>query len=117
MINFTHNLLYKNNGDGTFTDVSAPSQSNIVMDAMSTTIGDYNKDGFFDIYITNTSSGNVFLKNNGDGTFTDVANLTNTTFNSIGWGSVFLDADLDTDLDLYVSGSMMVLKERICCIL
>jgi len=100
------NLLYKNNADGTFTDISALSQSNIDMDAMSTTIGDYNKDGFFDIYITNTSSGNVFLNNNADGTFTDIAPLTNTTFNSVGWGAVFLDADLDTDLDIYVSGSM-----------
>ena len=102
----THNLLYKNNGDGTFTDVSASSQSDIVMDAMSTAIGDYNKDGFFDIYITNTSSGNVFLKNNGDETFTDVATSTNTTLNSFCWGSVFLDADLDTDLDLYISCSI-----------
>lgn len=101
----THNLLYKNNGDGTFTDVSDISQSDIVMDAMSTTIGDFNKDGFFDIYITNTSYGNVFLKNNGDGSFLDIAPTTNTTFNSVGWGSMFIDADLDTDLDIYVSGS------------
>ena len=39
------------------------------MDAMSTTIGDYNNDGWLDIYVTNTLAGNVFLKNNGDGTF------------------------------------------------
>ena len=40
----------KNNGNGTFTDVSSSSGSGITMDAMSTTIGDYNSDGFLDIY-------------------------------------------------------------------
>ncbi len=100
----TSNILYKNNGNGTFTDVSASSGTNIIMDAMSTTIDDYNDDGYLDIYITNTASGNYFLRNNGDETFTNVANSTGTTFNSIAWGAVFLDADNDTDLDLYVSG-------------
>ncbi|WP_412985414.1 FG-GAP-like repeat-containing protein [Pontimicrobium sp. IMCC45349] len=97
------NLLYKNNGNGTFTDVSVSSGTNINIDAMSVTIDDFNNDGFQDIYITNSQLGNVLFKNNGDETFTDIASSSGTTFNSIGWGAVFLDADLDTDLDLYVS--------------
>ena len=98
------NTLYKNNGDGTFTDVSAISGAGISIDAMSVTIGDYNSDGWMDIYITNDIPGNVFLKNNGDGTFTDIAQSNGTTFNSVGWGAVFLDVENDADLDLYVSG-------------
>ena len=103
------NRLYKNLGNGTFEDVSVASGSGIAVNAMTTTLGDYNNDGWFDIYITNTQSsqagnGNVLLKNNGDGTFTNVAEETGTTFNSLAWGAVFLDADNDTLLDLYVSG-------------
>jgi hypothetical protein len=98
------NTLYKNNGDGTFTDVSEVSGADIAIDAMSVTIDDFDYDGWMDIYITNDIPGNVFLKNNGDGTFTDIAHASNTTFNSVGWGAVFLDADNDSDLDLYVSG-------------
>ncbi|MDB2625527.1 FG-GAP-like repeat-containing protein [Flavobacteriaceae bacterium] len=95
--------LYKNNGDGTFDDVSEYSGAGIGINAMTTTIGDYNNDGWFDIYITNTPEGNELLRNNGDGTFTNVAEATATTFNSVGWGAVFLDADSDGLLDLYVS--------------
>ena len=103
------NRLYKNLGNGTFEDVSVASGSGIAVNAMTTTLGDYNNDGWFDIYITNTQNsqagnGNVLLKNNGDGTFTNVAEETGTTFNSLAWGAVFLDADNDTLLDLYVSG-------------
>jgi len=97
------NILYENNTNGTFTDVSILSGTNIAANAMSTTIGDYNNDGWLDIYVTNTSEGNYLLKNNGDETFTNVALITGTTFNSIGWGANFFDADNDTDLDLYVS--------------
>ncbi|MDG2275018.1 MAG: FG-GAP-like repeat-containing protein [Flavobacteriaceae bacterium] len=103
------NRLYKNLGNGTFEDVSVSSGSGIAVNAMTTTLGDYNNDGWFDIYITNTQSsqagnGNVLLMNNADGTFTNVAEETGTTFNSFAWGAVFLDADNDTLLDLYVSG-------------
>ena len=103
------NRLYKNLGNGTFEDVSVASGSGIAVNAMTTTLGDYNNDGWFDIYITNTQSsqagnGNVLLMNNADGTFTNVAEETGTTFNSFAWGAVFLDADNDTLLDLYVSG-------------
>jgi len=97
------NKLYKNNGDGTFSDISESSGTGVYMDAMSVTVGDYDNDGWFDIYITNTQNGNVLFKNNGDETFTNMATASNTLFNSIGWGAVFLDADNDTNLDLYVS--------------
>ncbi len=99
------NRLYRNNGDLTFTDVSVSSGTGISIDAMSTTIGDYNNDGWFDIYVSNSPGGNYHLKNNGDGTFTNVASSVGTSFFSIGWGAVFLDADNDADLDLYVSSS------------
>jgi hypothetical protein len=99
------NRLYKNNGDLTFEDVSDSSGAGISINAMTTTIGDYNNDGWFDIYVTNTPQGNSLLKNNGDGTFTDVASSSNTSFDSMGWGAVFFDADIDGYEDLLVSGS------------
>ncbi len=102
----TANILYQNNGDNTFSDVSAASGTDVIMDAMSTAIDDYNNDGWLDIYITNTPSGNVLYKNNGNGTFIDVADQTGTTFDSVGWGAVFLDADNDTHKDLYVVGEI-----------
>lgn len=100
------NRLYKNNGDLTFQDVSVESGAGMAIDAMSTTIGDYNNDGWFDIYVTNTTQGNYHLRNNGDGTFTNEATELGTGFYSIAWGSVFLDAENDSDLDLYVSGML-----------
>lgn len=100
------NVLYRNDGDGTFTEMGEASGTNVAIDAMSTTIGDYNSDGWFDIYVTNGPDGNVFFKNNGDGTFSDIAPASGTLFNSVGWGAVFLDAENDTDLDLYVSGAL-----------
>jgi len=107
------NKLYKNNGDLTFEDVSVSSGTGVIIDAMSTTISDYNGDGWFDIYVTNTSGGNVHFRNNGDGTFTNVAEQLGTAFYSIGWGAVYLDADNDSDLDLYVSGSLIGNDERL----
>ncbi|OIQ29031.1 MAG: hypothetical protein BM564_07420 [Bacteroidetes bacterium MedPE-SWsnd-G2] len=97
------NIMYHNNGDGTFTDESVSTNTNISANAMSTTIADYNYDGWLDIYVTNTAEGNYLLENNSDGTFTNVAFGSGTLFNSIGWGANFLDGDNDTDLDLYVS--------------
>lgn len=107
---FKPNYLYKNNGDGTFTDVSESSGTNIIMDAMSVTIDDFNSDGYLDIFITNTPGGVstpdpgcVLFKNNGDETFTNVALSSGTDLDSFTWGSSFLDADNDGDLDLYVN--------------
>lgn len=97
------NTMYKNNGDGTFTEVGLETGTDITIDAMSVTVEDFNADGWPDIYVTNDVVGNVFLKNNGDGTFTDIAQTTNTTMNSVAWGAVFLDAENDGDLDIYAS--------------
>lgn len=103
---YTPNLLYRNEGNETFTEVGEASNTDLYFDAMSVTIDDYNSDGWFDIYVTNSPEGNALLKNNGDGTFSDVTYTTGTEFESVGWGAVFLDADNDQDLDLYVSGSI-----------
>ena len=100
------NRLYQNDGIGNFTDVSDASGTGIYINAMSTTIDDFDNDGWLDIYVSNTSEGNYHLRNNGDGTFSNVASTVGTSFNSIGWSCVFLDADNDTDLDLYVSSSV-----------
>ena len=106
------NHLYKNNGNGTFTDISSSSGTDIIVDAMSVTVDDFNNDGYLDIYITNTpndistpSEGNVLLRNNGDETFTNISSSAGTLFESYAWGASFLDAENDGDLDLYVSSS------------
>ena len=98
------NVMYKNNGDGTFSDISISSGTNTSIDAMTVTVGDFDNDGWFDIYITNNPDGNVLYKNNGDETFTDVAISSGTIFNSVSWGASFFDVDNDMDLDLYVCG-------------
>jgi len=100
------NRLYQNDGTGMFTDVSAASGNDIAIDAMSGTVGDYNRDGWLDIYVTNTFVGNLFMRNNGDGTFTDIAAQNGTLMESVGWGAQWIDGDNDMDEDLYVSGML-----------
>ena len=101
----TPNVLYRNNGNGTFTDVSGPSGAGIDMSAMGLAVGDFDNDGLIDIYITNTDAGNVLLKNDGDGTFTDVAAAMGVEANVICWGVDFLDYDHDGLLDLFMNVS------------
>lgn len=103
----SRNKLYKNNGDGTFDDIGVSSGADIMIDAMTVTVDDYNSDGYFDIYVTNGPNGNYLLRNNGDETFTNVAALTGTMFNAISWGAVFFDSDNNKDIDLYVSSSSL----------
>src|SRR2546423_13216813 len=72
---FGGSTLYRNNGDGTFTDVSASSGLDTATNTFAVIAGDYNNDGFTDLYITRAGfyvgEGQLF-RNNGDGTFTDV---------------------------------------------
>lgn len=109
---FSANFLYKNNGDGTFTDVSEESNTGVVMDAMTVTVDDFNSDGYFDMYITNTPEhvstpflGNALFKNETNETFKNVSETAGTMFYGFAWGASFIDVENDGDLDLYVSSS------------
>lgn len=97
------NTMYKNMGDGTFTDVSEITGTDLWMDAMSITVGDYDNDQDLDLYLANTNEGNVFLQNQGDGTFIDVAEELGVIVYEICWGSMWIDYDNDMLQDLFVS--------------
>jgi ASPIC and UnbV/FG-GAP-like repeat/Secretion system C-terminal sorting domain len=106
------NTLLRNQKDGTFLDVSSATNTGFEMNAMCVAPADINHDGWTDIYVANTPEGNICLLNNGpvgiegEVTFEEVSELLGITFNGIGWGSHFFDADNDGDLDLYVSGAI-----------
>jgi hypothetical protein len=97
------NHLYHNRGDGTFEDVTKKAGVGGPWYSMGVTVGDYNNDGYPDMYVSNYGT-NVLYKNNGDGTFTDVTKHAGvggkeTDFNT---GAAWLDYDNDGFLDLYV---------------
>jgi hypothetical protein len=101
---FSENALFKNDGDGTFTNVSEGSGADIMIDSMTGTVGDYDNDSDLDIYITNSPpNGSKFLENNGDETFTEVAAALGVNVTQIGWGSLWIDYDNDSWQDLFVS--------------
>jgi enediyne biosynthesis protein E4 len=98
------NRLYKNNRDGTFTDVTEQAGLHDVGWASGVCVGDYNNDGFEDLFCTYFGQ-NKLYRNNGNGTFTDVtqqAGLWNDA-PRFGAGCTFLDYNRDGNLDLFVS--------------
>ena len=103
----TPNILYKNNGDGTFTDVSQQSNiSQYVGKGMGVAFADYDGDGFTDIFVSNDTFPNFLLHNNGDGTFTDVALTAGVAYNEngktvAGMGTDFRDIDNDGRPDIF----------------
>jgi len=103
---FSGNTLFENNGDGTFEDVSEQTYSAMGGNMMGIAVGDYDNNGFLDLYLSNDPFGNFLLKNNGDETFTEVAVDLDVTVNKACWGTNFFDYDNDTDLDLYVCASV-----------
>jgi hypothetical protein len=102
------NRLYKNNRDGTFSDVTEKAGLFRTGYSYGVTVGDYNNDGFEDLFITCWGQ-NVLYRNNGDGTFTDVTKpaglLSKTT--RFGSGCTFVDYDRDGKLDLFVSNYLV----------
>ena len=95
------NVLYRNNGDGTFTDVTKEAGVGDRGYGMGCVFGDYDNDGDLDLYVTNYEQ-NVLYRNNNDGTFTDVTEAAGVGDTRWGTGAAFGDYDNDGDLDLYV---------------
>ena len=98
------NRLYRNNRDGTFTDVTERAGLRRTGWPTGITIGDYNNDGFEDIFLTYWGQ-NVLYRNNGDGAFTDVTKEAGLLQSRVryGTGCSFVDFDRDGNLDLFVS--------------
>lgn len=94
--------LYRNNHDGTFTDVTDKAGVGMPCYAMGGAVGDYNNDGWPDIYVT-CYGGNVLYRNNGDGTFTDVTKAAGVADGRWSMGASFGDYDNDGFVDLMVS--------------
>ena len=105
----TTEALYHNNGDGTFTDVTATSGLNPRQNSNAIAWGDYNNDGFLDLYISRGDPagagllGGTLYRNNGNGTFTDVTAAAGVTQNSNSWAAIWGDYDNDGFLDLFIA--------------
>jgi len=95
------NALYRNNGDGTFTDVTARAGVGDKGMGMGVSVADYDNDGDQDLFVANYGP-NALYRNNGDGTFTNVTRAAGIDNALSAIGSTFLDYDSDGYLDLYV---------------
>jgi hypothetical protein len=108
--NVTPSILFRNNGDGTFTDVTQEAGVLVTADGKSLGVvwGDYDNDGDSDIYVANDSMRNFLFRNEGDGRFTDVTLLAGVGYSEdgqtqAGMGTDFADYDGDGWLDIIVT--------------
>jgi enediyne biosynthesis protein E4 len=110
----TTNRLYKNNRDGTFTDVTERAGLTRTGWASAVTVGDYDNDGFEDLFITYYGQ-NVLYHNNGDGTFTDVTEKAGLRQDAVRYGSgcTWVDYDRDGRLDLFVATYLDTTLEKL----
>lgn len=103
------NSLIRNNGDGTFTDVTlAAGLAKKNYPTQTSSWADYNNDGLLDLYVGNESTRQMFapaqlFHNNGDGTFSDVATKAGVSNDHIAKAVIWGDYDNDNDPDLYIS--------------
>jgi hypothetical protein len=103
--------LYMNNGDGTYKDVTATALGFDTKKGMNVDVGDYDNDGWLDIYVTNITDQymkecNMLWHNNGNGTFSDVSRETATCNTLWGWAAKFADLDNDGWLDIFAANGL-----------
>jgi hypothetical protein len=98
----TKSALYRNDGEGKFADVTSKTGVEDIGWGMGAAVGDYNNDGFEDLYVTCLGPDHLF-KNNGNGTFTNVTAKAGVSDPRWSTGASFVDYDHDGHLDLFVS--------------
>jgi hypothetical protein len=104
----TRNTLFHNLGTGVFENVSDEQSTGIIMEGMGVAAADFDNNGFEDIYVANTPSisagdGNILCRNNGDGTFDEVAQDLEVFVSQNSWGVSWADFDNDGNIDLFVA--------------
>jgi ASPIC and UnbV./FG-GAP repeat. len=103
---FGQDIIFKNNGDGTFTDVTKRALPIDTRKSMNVDFADLDGDGYPDIYVANITKqgylveGNFFWRNNRDGTFTDQATEKRVADGGWGWGAKFVDLDNDGEMEI-----------------
>ena len=97
----SRNALYRNNGDGTFVEVTAKAGVGDPGYGMGIAVGDFDNDGWSDLYITRFGR-NTLFRNRGDGTFENVTEPAGVAVNAWSTSAAFFDMDNDGDLDLFV---------------
>ena len=108
-----HFALYHNNHDGTFSDVTQKAAITKAFYGMGVAIGDYDNDGYQDIFISGVGNC-VLYHNNGNGTFTDVTASSGIKATQWGSSALWFDYDNDGKLDLFVAEFANYSNERLC---
>ena len=109
--------MFFNRGDGTFEDVTETAIGFDTKKGMNVDMGDYNRDGWLDIYVTNITDEymkecNMLWHNNGDGTFIDLSQETGTCDTDWGWAAKFADFDNDGWEDLFAVNGLRSAGEQ-----
>jgi enediyne biosynthesis protein E4 len=107
-----HNALYRNNRDGTFTDMTSKAGVTGTAYGMGAAVGDYDGDGFPDLYVTQYPH-SILYHNNGDGTFTDVTAKAGVAAPGWATSAVWFDYDNDGRLDLFACRFVDYSKDKI----